>query len=142
MAGFDASTVVTALDYNFAPFVKAKGVTPEPTDAQIEEFLRGIQDVMKEATGILPDADTSDPAAMLSALGSMEPEKVTHLTHGMAKVYGKLCSDKPSADDLLGLPLRVRVQFFAYIQQEVISPEAGPGAGTQLQQSQLRAVAG
>jgi hypothetical protein len=130
MAGFKAEGVVEPLEYDFNPYVKAKGVIPEPTDAQIAAFMRGIKEVFQEAQKDLPGAlDMDDPVAVLAAIDNLDPGAQVEAMTKMAEVYAKLCSDTPTQEEITGLPMRVRTIFFTWLRDEVMSPEAAPGDG-------------
>lgn len=138
MGGFDAGTVVSPLDYSFEPYTKTKGRIPEPSDDQISEFMEAIKAVMVEAQKEMNfEVDVNDTAAVMAAVEKFDGASLTKMSKTMAGAYGALCSGKPSADQLLEVPLRVRLAFYAWIQNEVVNPEAGPGAGT-AQVTQLR----
>lgn len=131
MAGFDAGLVVSPLDFSFEPYTKVKGRVPEPNDQQIADFMNAIKVVMTAAQKELNvEVDATDPVAMMKAVEGFDPAKVIKMLSDMADAYAALCSNKPSADQLLAVPLRVRAAFYAWIQNEVVNPEAGPGAGT------------
>jgi len=83
-----------------------------------------------------PEAD------VLDALDDLDPEDVVSLMGKMAGLYADLCSGDPSKAQIMALPLRVRQQFFTWLQTEVMSPEAGPGAGRAQVRQLPRAVAG
>ena len=142
MPAFSAESVVEALDYSFLPYTDAKGTIREPTDKQIASFLTGVKKVVKESEDKLPDVDPADPASVMDALDDLDPEDVVSLMGKMAGLYADLCSGDPSKAQILALPMRVRQQFFAWLQTEVMSPEAGPGAGRAQVRPQMRAVAG
>ncbi len=143
MPAFSADSVVEALDYSFLPYTDAKGIIREPTDRQIASFLTGVKNVVKESEDKLPSTvDAADPSSVMEALDDLDPEDVVSLMGKMAALYADLCSGEPSKAQSMALPMRVRQQFYAWLQQEVMSPEAGPGAG-RAQVTQLpRAVAG
>lgn len=133
MPSFDAGAVVEALDWDFTKAgVKAKGAVPEPTDAAIGRFLDGLKKLYAEAqkslTAELP-ADAS-PDQMLDALNQLSGDSFVKFMADTAGLFAELCSNKPDKETLLALPLRVRVAFYGWIQGEVISPEAGTGAGS------------
>ena len=86
--------------------------------------------------------DPDNPASVMDALDDLDPEDVVSLMGKMAGLYADLCSGDPSKAQILALPMRVRQQFFAWLQTEVMSPEAGPGAGRAQGRPQMRAVAG
>lgn len=140
MAGFTAQGVVDPLDYDFNPYVKARGVIPEPTDNQIAEFLRDIRDIIKSAEKegmTADDLPADDPASLLQALDDMDPDAVVKLMESMCEAYSKLCSGTPTAKQIHDLPMRVRQVFFNWLQGEVMAPEAATGGG-QAQVTPLR----
>jgi hypothetical protein len=128
---FDAGVVVESLEYDFTKAgVKAKGTIPEPTDEQIGQFLGGLRELARKASEVGDlEVDDTDPAAMLGLLNSLDPVKFVEVLSSTSEVYAKLCSDRPTAEQISALPLRVRYKFFGWLQSEVVSPEAGPGAG-------------
>lgn len=146
MPTFDAGTVVESLDWDFtAAKVKAKGTIPEPSDAQIGDFLDGLKKLYTDARESGLDLDLPDnatPEQMMDALTAVTGDKYVAFMAKVAGLFAALCSDKPSQDNLLALPMRVRVKFYAWVQQEVVSPEAGTGAGTVALRSVPPAVAG
>ena len=78
----------------------------------------------------------------MEALDDLDPEDVVSLMGKMAALYADLCSGDPSKAQILALPMRVRQQFFVWLQTEVMSPEAGPGAGRAQVTPLPRAAAG
>lgn len=143
MAGFDAGTVVSPLDFTLRPYVDFNGRVPEPSDDQIAEFLNAAKDIMVAAQKDLNlEVDPRDNVAMLAALEKLDPTVVLTTMKSMAEAYATLCSGKPSVKQLMGLPMRVRIKFFEWLRDEVINPEAGPGAGTAPVIPLTRAAAG
>jgi len=146
MPTFDAGTVVEALDWDFhAAGVKAKGTIPEPSDAAIGTFLDEVKTLYSKAqkSGMAVDASEGlTPDQMLEALSAVTGDAYVEFMADLAGIFGKLCSDKPSKTNLLALPVRVRVKFYAWVQEEVVNPEAGTGAGTVALRSVPPAVAG
>jgi hypothetical protein len=143
LPAFSAESVVEALDFSFKPYTAAEGTIKEPSDKQIASFLTGIKKVVKESEAKLPSTvDASDPAAVMEALDDLAPEDVVSLMGKMAGLYADLCSGDPTKAQILALPMRVRQQFFTWLQTEVMSPEAAPGAGKTPVRPALRAAAG
>ncbi len=142
MPAFSAESVVEALDYSFLPYTDAKGTIREPTDKQIASFLSGVKKVVTQSELTLPNVDPDNPASVIEALDDLDPEDVVSLMGKMAGLYADLCSGDPSKAQILALPMRVRQQFFTWLQTEVMSPEAGPGAGITQVRPALRAAAG
>jgi hypothetical protein len=147
MPKFDASTVtVEDLDWDFHGFgVKAKGSIPEPSDAAIGKFLDDLKALYTKAQGSGLDIalpEDAGPEQMLAALAGVTGDAFVEFMADLAGIFAVLCSDQPGKDNLLALPMRVRVKFFGWVQEEVVSPEAGPGAGTAVVRSLPSAAAG
>ena len=123
--------------------ITARGTIPEPSDATIGRFLDGLQKLYTEAqqlTSSLPAE--ADPGTMLERLNQLSGDAFVKIGEGAAGLFADLCGSKPSKEQLLALPLRVRVRFYAWIQSEVVNPEAVPGAGTAAVRSLPSAAAG
>lgn len=149
MPTFDAGDVVESLDWDFtktkiASLKTAKGTIPEPTDAAIGRFLDGLKKLYEESqkslTADMPENAT--PEQMLDALASLTGDVFVKFMSDTAGLFAGLCSNKPSAEQLLALPMRVRVKFYAWIQNEVVNPEAVTGGGTAVVRSLPTAVGG
>ena len=67
---------------------------------------------------------------------------VVKLMHDMAETYSALCSGFPSTEEILALPMRRRQGFYTWLMNEVMNPEAGPGAGKAQVMTLPRASAG
>lgn len=138
MPQFDAASIVEPLEYTFAYKVGdtavpgPSGVIAEPSDKQVGKFLRGLKDLMGGALkqmGIEDGADLTDPVQMMRALDDLEPDEYVKVEAQMAQMHAELCSGSPSKAQILALPLRRRRLFYAWLQQEALSPEAVPGGG-------------
>jgi hypothetical protein len=135
MPAFKAQGVVEALDWDFNPYVAAKGTIPEPTDTQIAEFFTGLKDVIKEARDSVTEgiSEDSDPVDIMAALEDTDPEIAIKQMGKMCEVYSRLCSGTPTAESIHQLPMRVRNIFFSWLQQEVMSPEpVSPGGNAEV----------
>jgi hypothetical protein len=144
--GFNAATVVEPLDYDFrtkeTPNAKY-GTIPEPTDRLIADYMSGIKELVRKLKGTLPDGlstENADPLELMSAVEDLDPEVVVEFHADMAGLFSALCSGDPTKDEILALPIRIRTVFYGWLQQEVMSPEAAPGGGTNV--TTLRAAAG
>jgi hypothetical protein len=143
LPAFSAESVVEPLDYSLRPHVNKNGTIKEPTDKQIAEYLAALKKLMKDFRGQLPDAmvaGSTDVGAMLDAVDDLDAEIAVKLNEQMAQIASDLCSGDPSKDDILAIPPRIRAMFLAWLQREVMSPEAAPGGGSSA--TKLRAVAG
>ena len=146
MPTFDAGTVVEDLGWDFTKAgVKAKGTIPEPSDEAIGKFLDDLKKLYTEAKGSGLDIDLPDnatPEQMMDALASVTGEAYVQFMAKVAEIFADLCSGRPTKDNLLALPMRVRVKFYGWVQAEVVNPEAGPGAGTAVVRALPSAAAG
>lgn len=147
MPKFDSSTVtIETLDWDFHGFgVKAKGAIPEPSDAAIGKFLDDLKALYTKAQGSglsieLPEDAT--PEQMMSALSQVTGDAFVEFMASLAEIFATLCGNKPTKANLLALPMRVRVKFYGWVQQEVVSPEAETGAGIAVVKSLPSAAAG
>jgi len=147
MPTFDSSTVtVEDLAWDLHGFgVKAKGTIPEPSDGAIGKFLDDLKTLYAKAQGTGLDADLPENATaaqMMDALAGITGETFVAFMADLAGIFAELCGDKPTKANLLALPMRVRVKFYEWVQQEVVNPEAGPGAGNAVVRSLPSAAAG
>ena|SRR5215472_8733624 len=147
MPKFDASTVqLETLDWDFHGFgVPAKGTIPEPSDKSIGHFLDGLKRLYEQAAESgLPTEETAeaDPAEMIAALHRLTGDAYVKFMSDLAGLFSQLCGRTPNKEQLLKLPLRVRTKFYGWIQDEVVNPEAGTGAGTAEVRSLPSAAAG
>lgn len=146
MAGFNAGTVVEALDYDFrtkADPDAIHGTVREPTDRQIAEYMAGIKKLVRDYQGKLPEGlvtGTADAASLTDAAEDLDPEVVIGLHGDVATLFAALCSNEPSREDILRLAPRIRAHFYGWLQREVMNPEAAPGGGSS-QARTLRSVA-
>jgi hypothetical protein len=146
MAGFDSGTVVEPLDYTFEAHIKGcKGTIKEPTDRQLAEYLSGIKELVSSFKGQLPESlvqGSTDITELMNAVEDLDPEVIIRFHEGMAGLFAALCSGEPDKATILKLPIRIRAVFYAWLQQEVMSPEAAPGGGSAQVVTMPRAAAG
>jgi hypothetical protein len=130
LPGFNAGTVVEALEWDFRPYVKATGTIAEPTDDQIAKFLNDLKALFESIKDKFPqDVDTTSMAEVAEAFDDLDASAVVDAHKDMAVIFSALCSGNPSPEMLLLLPMRVRSIFYGWLRQEVMSPEVAPGAG-------------
>jgi hypothetical protein len=142
---FNAATVVEALEWTFEPLIQAKGVIQEPTDDQIVKFLTDVKDLVtrlheKAESATTDVAVPGDPAGIVEAIEDLDPSVVGEFHQELATVFAELCSGDPSRELLLHLPMRIRVVFYGWLREQVMNPEAAPGAGN-AQVTTLRSAA-
>jgi len=142
LAGFNAATVVEALDWTFEPFVKkAKGTVKEPTDDQIVKFLSDVKALVARLhEKAEADVKSRDPADLVDAIEELDPSVVGEFHQELAGIFAALCSGEPTREQILAVPMRIRVVFYGWLRQEVMNPEAAPGAGN-AQVTTLRSAA-
>lgn len=110
MAGFDAASAVQELKWKFKPDVDAEGTVPEPSDKLIDEFWASLRD--------LTEAATNDDA-MKKLASDAAPEIATK----MAALFGSLCQECPSTEQILELPYRKRQAFYGWVVGQLANPE-------------------
>jgi hypothetical protein len=145
MAKFGPGLVVAeALDWDFTELgVAASGTIPEPTDQKIGDFLDGLKQLYTETQESLPTLPADASAEqMLEALSQVTGKQFVKLMADVAGLFAKLCTSQPSKSQLLALPMRYRVHFYAWVQDEVVNPEAGTGAGAAVVRMPQSAAAG
>lgn len=140
MPKFDAASVVEPLDWDFTKFVDgAKGITPEPNEKLLAEFIRDVanltSDVAKERKGLSEDASIEDVVAAVAELRTCDI--LEEMYERMSHIYAAVCQDSPNFDQLQGLPIRHRSAFYTYMAKE-LRPEVF-GVGMSATQSSPRA---
>lgn len=124
MPKFDAATVCEGLDWDFSHFDAGEGTIPEPSDAKIATFFKELGALTKELIAKAEIPDNPSAQDVLLALADLpEGESFLEMVQETAKIYAKLCSNKPSAAQLSKLPMRVRFRFYAWLRGE-LGPEA------------------
>lgn len=144
MPSFDAAGIVEPLHLRLMPYANFDEDVKEPSDRQIGEFVRGLKQLMSgalETMGVTVAGDAS-PAEQMAALDDLEPDKFVEVMTGMAGLHSTLCSGHPTPRQILQVPLRIRMLMFAWLQTEVMSPEAVPAAGNVSALTRQRAAAG
>jgi len=150
MAVFNAAEIVEPLDFKFEAFVPGcNGTIKEPDDSQIARFWADWRKLTvdarrhAEATGkAFSDADGADgdPGEAITALDDTDTAVELHKRN--AEIHSALCSGSPSAEEILGLPMRVRTRFYSWLEQEVMNPEAVAGGGNAQVRTLRSAAAG
>jgi hypothetical protein len=145
MPKFDAGQLAESLEFDFrGAGVDAHGTIPEPSDKQIGTYLDEVATAFKKIGEVagLANLNTGDPQAMLAALEKIDATQFVAVLDDISKAAAKLCGGTPSLVQIRALPLRVRQHFFRYLQEEIVRPEAAPGAGNVVAITQPRAAAG
>jgi hypothetical protein len=123
---FDAGQYGT-LRYDFKKYGGVQGIIPDPSDEQIEEFMRSLRQVARDfGDDELEDVDVDNASAEeLSALLDKDDSlELAAAQRAMCECYAQLCQGSPDAAALLSLPLRVRQGFMTWLQRKLLSGEA------------------
>jgi len=119
MAKFDAGASVDTLDYDFTAYVEgAKGVIPEPTNAQIEALRAHLASVMPTR-----EDETGRTVLDIGEL-SKRIEEGSDLEGALMAAIAEFCSNTPSAEQLAALPYRAQRAFLGWLVGLFFSPEA------------------
>ena len=129
MPKFNAKDAVEPLEFDFAPFVEAKGVVPEPTDEQVAEFYGNLGDQLKIALGEerVKDLDLTDPLQVGKLFMSLTVEDHRKMYDANLDLHAAVCSGEPSREQLEALPFRLRQAFYGMV-QGWLRPEASKPA--------------
>lgn len=154
MATFDAGNVVEAMDWDFTKYKAGRGTVPEPSDVEIERFLRkyrvlvtsvmqaaGTEIVVRDNQTIELKSDgvTSTPILTLveatKAMAEIDLESVESsasykVSEAMLDLVVTITKGKPSKQQLQKLPNRVRGAFFGWLIGQLTNPDFGPAVDT------------
>lgn len=154
MAGFDAGNVVEAMDWDFTKYKAGKGTVPEPSDVELERFLRkyrvlvtsvmqaaGVEIIVRdnEMIELKPDGVTRTQALTMpeaiKLMGEIDLEKVEEsssykISDAMLDLVVTITKGKPSKQQLLKLPNRIRGAFFGWLIGQLTNPDFGPAVDT------------
>lgn len=126
MPSFQAAGAVEPLEYDFTQYVPdAKGVIPEPTTGQIQDYFNSAREMAKEVQGIRAqadrvqaadgDADAFSEEEIAEIVDQMENLDIGEYTGKVVTMVAALCSDQPNADQINALPFRVRQAFVKWV---------------------------
>lgn len=153
MPTFDLGAV-EPLHCKLKPFVDFDENIREPSDPMIGQFMVDLKTAYKNAARLMNasntmqqaqervdsgDADELDVMELMAALDQLDGNDYVEMMADVASAYSKLCSGRPSTEQLLELPLRARTGFFNWMMAEVVRPEAESADG-QKAKPKLRAV--
>lgn len=154
MAGFDAGSAVEPMDWDFSKFGAGKGTIPEPSDVEIEKFMRKYQvlatQVMRSAEvqtneelrelveQRAKEADPNNPTAPLTVAESLEVMKTvdlsgvkaTEISDAMLELVLTVTKGMPGREQILALPNRIRGAFYGWLIGQLTNPDFSVAAGT------------
>jgi len=124
--GFDASTAVEPMDYDFTAYEGGKGVVPEPSTKEMQNFQRDFAKVMRKGQQL----EISDDEAM--KLSEKEFDKLQKdaaaIGEELDELIARLCKGTPAREDVAKLPFRVKTAFSKWLMEQ-FNPE-GATSGT------------
>jgi hypothetical protein len=154
MAAFDAGSAVAPMDWDFSKFGAGKGTVPEPSDIEIERFMKKYRILATQVLAasedqtnlqITRDIEQRTQAAedgrttYLTVAQSLEVmnqvdvsgEDVSpEISDAMVELVLTITKGSPGKDQILALPNRVRGAFYGWLIGELTNPDFSVTAGT------------
>lgn len=132
MAGFDAEKKVDPLKYTFGKGYKYKdreisGVVPEPSDEQLATWHKELAEVARSYRADQEGVDLNDQTAVMDWMANRDPSRAVDMEMDTARIYAEVCSEKPSFDELMAVPPRLRTAFYAWLNGELHPEGSKPG---------------
>lgn len=136
---FDSGQYGT-LRYDFKTFGGIQGIVPDPSDEQIEAFMRGMREMAKKYGGDEDlDVDNLSAEQLQDLLEDDSNLRITEAQQEIAELTSELTSGSPNKEQLLALPFRVRQGFLRWLQTKLMDPEANAAGSTP---SRVRQIGG
>lgn len=155
MVAFDAGSAVEPMDWDFSKFGAGSGTIPEPSDVEIERFMRKYQilttQVLRSANaktneqvdGLIKqwaeEEDPNNPREILTVEQSMElmeridlagSEVAPEISEAMLELVLTITKGSPSREQILSLPNRVRGAFYGWLFGQLTDPDFSVAVGT------------
>lgn len=124
MPNFQIETL-ESVEYDFRPLVDAHGIIPEPSEAHIRAFVRGMAGYTGEnleGNEVPEEGGGESGYKMLERMAEHRPDA--------NKSVAEFCSGSPSEEEVGKLPFRVFMQFVNYLRDNVLNPEVLGGDST------------
>jgi hypothetical protein len=117
VATFNAGTEVEPIQYDFTFCDAGKGTVPEPSEDQLEAWTRGVAELGLAALAAAggDDGEQMSTREWLARQVEIPPGSLRQDAEKAAQVYAAVCSNQPSADDLMKLPIRYRTAFYGWL---------------------------
>lgn len=119
---FKAETAALALDWDFRPYVKAHGTTPEPTDAQVRKMNAALRASTLAVTG--DDFDPDDRAAAARIFAKLTDEQLAAMEESNLDAITVVTGDCPSREQIDQLPFRIKRAYIKSLIQDLNDPES------------------
>ncbi|QFG07917.1 hypothetical protein SEA_INTOLERANT_22 [Streptomyces phage Intolerant] len=122
MSGFDAATAVEPMEWDFSHYGGGKGVVPEPSTREMQDFQREFAKVMRKGQAL----EISDEEAMKLSEKAFDKLQTDAQKIGeeLDELIAKLCKGTPSREDVATLPFRVKTAFSKWLMEQ-FAPEGG-----------------
>ncbi len=124
---FKAAEAFEQLSYDFRPYVKEHGVTPEPSDEQIRQMIFKLQEATSSKLG--KDFDPTDQQAAMKVMSSLTNEQLAEIDEETMEAIAIVTEQLPSLEVLKQLPARVKRFYFASLLADLV-PQPTPTGGT------------
>lgn len=153
MAAFDAGTALDPMDWDFSKYDAGTGTVPEPSDVEIERFLKKyrvmatsvmqnaaaqldqqMRDDIKKRAKVVEDQENAQVLSLDDALEVMKQVDITAadvspaIVNAMADLVVTITKGSPSKEQLLKLPNRVRGAFYGWLIGQLTDPEFSAAA--------------
>lgn len=142
--GFTAESSVVALDWDLRPFSSAHGTVKEPTQAQLDAYVKGMSTIFSDLGVDLPA--TASEAQIEEAVDKAFSEKLAGksmmdgrdevdrlqamVRERRIKTTVSVCGGKPTVKQVTDLPPRVREAFLGWVAGWAADPTSAQIATT------------
>lgn len=116
-AAWDADNAVSKLEFSFKPYVDYDGVSPEPSTEQVGAFFDQLHIILDR-----PQDEEVVPTKLVNVMAEMSTAQMAYADEKLIAAYSDLLSGQPSAEQIRGLPHRLRVHFFGTVLGQVTDP--------------------
>jgi hypothetical protein len=133
--GFDAGTIVDALEWDFTKYGAGSGTAPEPTDQMIERFKRKFFHIAKGTSAqaakqlqLLSEEEAETPKTLTDAIATLDTVRgdnaaEAELRKALIQICAEVCSNEPRVDQLDKLPHRPLQAFVGWLLGELVAPK-------------------
>lgn len=154
MVAFDAGSAVAPMDWDFSKFGAGTGTVPEPSDVEIERFMKKYQILVTQVVAAAEDrTNLAISSEIEQRIKAIEDGRTTYLSleesleimrgvdisgddvapeisDAMLNLVLTITKGSPSKEQLLALPNRIRGAFYGWLVGELTNPDFAVAAGT------------
>lgn len=149
--GFNAESVVEPMDWDFTKYGAGKGTIPEPSDREVERFLKKYQVLISQTlrSAELRAAEQLDEAiseaaggdekrlltlaesvAVMSRIDSDELLSGPEAAEALVGLFASITKGQPSKEQMMQLPHRIRGAFYGWVMGQLTNPDFSAAAGS------------